>query len=109
MLETFEPFWAVLGRIAADHRDDALALLDRKQAGRAGTLLVVERPIEPALLLAAGDLRSAHSFSQPQQRDGALRDTNLLDATSENLLQRRLIFLGNLHAQGRARHASSMP
>jgi len=85
---------AALRRIAAGHGDDALALFGRKQAGRAGPLLVVKRPFEATLLIApgeiahslprqgqdCGDLRSAHSFCELQQRNGAHRDADLCDA-----------------------------
>ena len=121
--QPYRPAGAALRRIAADHGDDALALLDRKQACRAGPLLVVERPFETALLIAPGqiahslprhgqdfgDPRRAHSFCEPQQRHGAHRHTDLFDAASENLLQRLLILLGDANTQGGSRHISSMP
>ena len=110
-------------RVAADHRDDALALLSREQTGRAGALFVVERTFEAALLIAPGKIanrlprqrqhggnpRCAHALPEPLQRNRPQRHADLFDSSGENLLQRRLIALGNLHAQGGTRHALSMP
>ena len=116
------PAGAALGRVAANHGDDALTLLGRKQTGCARPLLVVECALEPALLIApreiknrlprqrqhGGDLRRAHSVSEPLQRHRSQRHANLFDSAGEQLLQRRLILLGNLHTQSRATYASSL-
>ena len=85
-----------LGGSLADHGDDALALLVRKQACRTGPLLVVARTFEPALLIAPGEMtnrlpchgqdfgdrRRAHSFGEPQQSHRAHRHADLLDAAA---------------------------
>jgi len=116
------PAGAPLGRIRADHGDDALALLGVEQARCAGPLFVIERAFEPALLIAPGDvanrlpgqrqhgrdLRCADSFSEPLQSDRAHGDTDLLDSAGQHLLQHGLIFGRNFHTQGGTGHTPSM-
>jgi len=58
------PAGATLGRIATDHRDDALPLAVLQHLGGAGPLLLIESLFEARVLVAASDL--PHRFrSQP--------------------------------------------
>jgi hypothetical protein len=75
--------------------------------GGSGPLLLIQRPIQTALLITAanvtdglcrqrnyaGHARRGYSFRQLQQRQGAKNNPNLLNPAAEDLDELLLIFL----------------
>src|SRR5206468_2767090 len=90
--------------------------------GGSGSLLLIQRPIQTALLITAadvadglcrqrnytGDAWSGYAFGQLQKRQGAQNNPNLLNPTAEDLGELLLIFLGDLDIQRWTAHSHSM-
>ena len=116
------PAGAALGRIGADHGDDALLLTAVEHLGGSRTLFFIKRTIQSSLTVAVTepanclrsewnrfrDLRSADALGKLQQRQRPQNHADLLDAAFDEAPQLALVLLGDTEVHRWARHTLSM-
>src|SRR5579862_8793429 len=102
-----------LGRIAADHGDDALALFGIQQTLRSRTLFVIQGAFQPGILVAPSDfphrlgcqmdigghLGTALALMELAQSQTPQYDAHRLDAAVQNAIQLITVALFQLHTE----------
>ncbi len=112
--KAYRPTGTAFRRATAYHCNQTLFLAIVEHLGGSGSLLLIQRPIQTALLITAADVadglcrqrnytgnaRRGDAFGQLQKRQGAQNNPNLLNPTAEDLGEFFLIFLWRPQCSG---------
>ena len=105
--KAYRPTGAAFRRATAYHCNQTLFLAIVEHLGGSGSLLLIQRPIQTAMLITAADVpdglcrqrdyasdsRGGYALGQLQQRQGAKDNPNLLNPAAQDLGELFLIFL----------------
>ena len=110
--QTHSPTGTAFRRATAYHGDQTLFLAIVEHLGGSGSLFLIQRPFQTALLIAAADVadglcrkrnyagnsRRGRALGQLQKRQGPQYDTDLLDSAAHQRSEFFLILRGDFNA-----------